>query len=327
MELFDRRELSSWLETRGHARWASGLSELLALRYAPNAHGDLPRWTSAIQQLPDPKAGDTPRIDEGRVVVQERPSIGDAIDRRVVADNLMQLHPWRKGPFRIFGIDIDTEWRSDWKWDRIADVVPWRGASVLDVGCGNGYFGWRMLEAGAALVMGCDPMLLYNAQFEVVRRYWQGPERNFVVPLRDTDLPRNLRLFDVVVSMGLLYHRASPIEHLMQLREAVRAGGTVVLETLVLDTDRADVLVPRDRYAKMRNVWFIPSPSMMEIWLHRCGFKKIRRVDVVRTTCEEQRRTEWMQFESLGDFLDSGDPHRTVEGLPAPMRGIWVAEP
>ena len=33
------------------------------------------------------------------------------------------LHPWRKGPFQIAEHEIDAEWRSDQKWDRIAPRV------------------------------------------------------------------------------------------------------------------------------------------------------------------------------------------------------------
>lgn len=40
---------------------------------------------------------------------------------------LEQLKPWRKGPFSLYGINIDTEWRSDWKWDRVYLTSPFKG--------------------------------------------------------------------------------------------------------------------------------------------------------------------------------------------------------
>ncbi len=58
--------------------------------------------------------------------------------------------------------------------------------------------------------------------------------------------------------------------------------------------------------------------------MRRAGFTDVRCVDVSHTTVEEQRSTEWMRFQSLGDFLDPSDPTRTVEGLPAPMRAVIV---
>jgi len=49
-------------------------------------------------------------------------------------------------------------------------------------------------------------------------------------------------------------------------------------------------------------------------------------VDVGQTSVEEQRRTPWMTFHSLAQFLDPDDPGLTIEGLPAPRRAILTAE-
>ncbi len=80
---------------------------------------------------------------------------------------------------------------------------------VLDVGCGNGYYGWRMLHIGARLVLGLDPFLLFLMQFEAVRKYAGANCPHYVLPLTDADLPERLNLFDVTLSMGVLYHRTS----------------------------------------------------------------------------------------------------------------------
>ncbi len=144
--------------------------------------------------------------------------------------------------------------------------------------------------------------------------------------MRGEDLPPDLACFDTVFSMGVLYHRKSPFEHLFELRGALRPGGELVLETLVVEGDEKTVLTPEGRYAKMRNVWFIPSVPLLEIWLQRCGFSDIRCVDVNRTSVDEQRATEWMIEESLAAFLDPDDPLRTMEGHPAPLRAIMVAK-
>jgi len=99
-----------------------------------------------------------------------------------------------------------------------------------------------------------------------------------------------------------------------------------VLETLVVDGDAERVLLPAGRYARMRNVWMIPSPAAGERWLQRAGFNRARCVDVTATSTDEQRSSDWMRFESLTEALDPADPRRTVEGLPAPRRGIFIAE-
>lgn len=124
--------------------------------------------------------------------------------------------------------------------------------------------------------------------------------------------------------MGVLYHRTSPIDHLKKIRRTLKPNGQVVLETLVVDSNKEEVLVPEGRYAKMRNVWFLPSVPMLQLWMVRTGFCEIEVVDVSHTTTEEQRRTEWMIFESLADFLDPKDASKTAEGYPAPRRALLL---
>jgi len=298
------------------------LGEALQRCLAQLRHGDAGDWEAALAALPALRPTD---VDLGNAAVR----IGSAaqIDpeaRARLHEALQQLHPWRKGPFSLFGIDIDTEWRSDLKWARIAPHLDLGGRRVLDVGCGNGYYALRMLGAGAGYVLGIDPTLRFLAQFRALQHYLDDP-RALLLPLRAEDLPPRLGCFDTVFSMGVLYHRTSPIDHLQALWHSLRPGGTLVLETLVIVSAEKTVLVPEDRYAKMRNVWFIPSIPMLLLWLKRAGFRNAEVIDLSRTTPEEQRRTDWMTFESLADFLDAEDPNRTIEGYPAPLRAIIVA--
>ncbi len=109
------------------------------------------------------------------------------------------------------------------------------------------------------------------------------------------------------------------------MRERLQRGGELVLETLVVEGDENTALVPAGRYARMRNVWFLPSTAMLARWLQRCGFEQVRVVDVSTTTVEEQRSTDWMRFESLSACLDPADASLTIEGYPAPRRAVLVA--
>jgi len=325
-ELFDFEPLFCQLQDEGFESWADSLRKQVHAALNVQGHGTLDTWTQAYGELPPPtNHGIT--IHDGRVTVppQKGSQSPDEIRER-----LMKFHPWRKGPFDLFGLPVDTEWRSDWKWDRIVDALELRDRSVLDVGSGNGYYGWRMLAAGAKRVVGLDPFLLYVMQHEVVKRYADQGQQNYVLPIGDDCLPQrpsaSLKAFDVTFSMGVLYHRTSPIDHLLSLASTLRPGGQLVLETLVIDSAAQDVLVPRGRYAKMRNVWFIPSIKMLELWLSRTGFRNTRVVDVTKTSVDEQRSTNWMTFESLPDFLDPADHNRTIEGYPAPLRATIAAE-
>ena len=306
-------EVLQQLANDGHGEWVARLHLGCEEAMRGDRHGQLSVWTGLLHQIPV-TTKPAWSIQQGHVTTAGA----------VSAELLREFCPWRKGPFTLGHTTIDTEWQSDWKWNRIADHVEWRDRRVLDVGCGNGYFGWRMLDAGAQAVVGLDPFLLYVAQHEIVRRL-AGPANNMVLPISDTGLISRLNAFDIVLSMGVLYHRTSPIDHLQMLREALHPGGQLVLETLIIDDSNATVLVPKVRYARMRNVWFIPSLSMLTLWLQRTGFRDVDIVDVAITTTEEQRRTDWMTFESLSEFLDPIDPTRTSEGYPAPVRAMVTA--
>jgi tRNA (mo5U34)-methyltransferase len=233
--------------------------------------------------------------------------------------------PWRKGPFSFFDTHIDTEWRSDWKWQRVLPhLSALEGRAVLDVGCGSGYHCWRLYGAGARFVLGIDPTILFLMQYLAVKRYLpQAPV--WFAPLRLEELPAPAGLFDTILSMGVLYHRRSPLDHLQELFSLLRPGGELVLETLVVEGDANTVLVPHDRYAMMRNVFFLPSTALLAIWLARMGFVDIRTVDESVTSTDEQHSTDWMRFQSLPDFLDPHDSTRTLEGYPAPRRAVLVA--
>ncbi|SUB70897.1 tRNA (mo5U34)-methyltransferase [Pluralibacter gergoviae] len=243
-----------------------------------------------------------------------------------IAQLMRNLMPWRKGPFSLYGLNIDTEWRSDWKWDRVLPhLSELTGRTILDVGCGSGYHMWRMIGAGARLAVGIDPTQLFLCQFEAVRKLLGGDQRAHLLPLGIEQMPP-LNAFDTVFSMGVLYHRRSPLEHLLQLKDQLVSEGELVLETLVVDGDENTVLVPGDRYAQMRNVYFIPSAPALKQWLEKCGFVDVKIVDMNITSTDEQRRTEWMTTESLADFLDPDDASKTVEGYPAPLRAVLIAK-
>jgi len=308
----------------GHLRpWSKRLPAQLASAFSTQHHGNVPAWQQLLASLPAHRAR---RIELNAPAV----TIGatdelDETQRETLRKALKSLIPWRKGPYSVFGIDIDTEWRSDWKWDRVLPhIAPLKDRLVLDVGCGSGYHCWRMLGAGARRVIGIDPAMLFVFQFLTLKHF--TPDRPVdVLPLPLEALPTNLQAFDTVFSMGVLYHRRSPIDHLLQLRDCLRPGGELVLETLVVDGPEGYSLVPEDRYARMRNVWFLPSIATAERWLKRCRFDDIRCVDDSITTPDEQRRTAWMPSESLADFLQPDDPRRTIEGYPAPRRAVLVA--
>ncbi len=321
--MIDYQPLYDALNDAKAEAWTALLPQQLEHGFDAGKHGDLLRWQALVDSVPQWPTTQR-RLDAGAVQIGAFDDL-TAAEKQQLESQLKTLHPWRKGPYNLFGIHIDTEWRSDWKWNRLKDhIAPLQHRLVLDVGCGNGYHCWRMLGAGAKTVVGIDPMLLNVMQFQLIRKL-HGEAPVYVLPLGIEDLPYGLKAFDTVFSMGVLYHRRSPIDHLMELRDCLKPGGELVLETLIIDGGLGEVLLPEDRYARMRNVWFLPSCDTLISWLTRCGFKNIRLLDVTVTSVEEQRSTEWMTFHSLQDFLDAYNPQLTCEGLPAPKRAIVLA--
>lgn len=284
--------------------------------------GDWARWRQHLARLPR----HTPsRIQvEGTIRIGQSSDLSDA-EQSALRKRLEEFIPWRKGPFDLFGIKIDSEWRCDMKWSRLEHLIaPLEGRTILDVGSGNGYFSLRMAAAGADLVVGLEPHMAYFAQFCAVQHFLPDPPV-VLLPIPLEELPRPLPHFDTVFSMGVIYHRRSPIDHLLQLKSALCSGGELVLETIVVDGPVGYSLMPQDQYARMSNVWFVPTVPSVSQWLERCGFINVRVIDESATRLTEQRRTEWMPFKSLDAALMADNPSQTVEGHPSPKRAIVLA--
>jgi len=297
--------------------FAQALAKLSREALAPGRHGDMPRWREALDGLPEAASGW--RIEDG-VLVAGAPVEEETGTR--LTETLRALIPWRKGPLRLGGVEINTEWRSDWKWDRVATHIDLTGARVLDIGAGNGYFGWRMLADGASTVIGCDPTLLFWHQFKAIAHF-AGPDEHILLPLKFEQIPARAD-YDAVFSMGVLYHRRDPLEHLKRIRDHLRPGGQLALETLIVPGDGDHELDPPNRYANMRNVHRLPTATRLQRWLAETGFDQIQLIDATYTTPDEQRSTDWMPFHSLANAL-SPDLARTVEDHSPPLRAVVVA--
>lgn len=302
--------------------WLRTLPQQLDEWQRSHQHGDFVKWQKLLAKLPT--------TSPSHVDLKQSVSIGKSSDiapytQKQIEGLLKQFMPWRKGPFYVHGIHVDTEWRSDWKWDRLSQhISDLQGKSVLDVGCGSGYHLWRMHGAGAKQVYGIDPTQLFLIQFLAIKHFL-GHKPVHLLPIGIEAMPA-LNAFDTVFSMGVLYHRKDALSFLTQLHQQLKRGGELVLETIVVNGDENTVLLAPERYAQMRNVWFLPSVKALILWLDRIGFIDSVCVDVTTTSLDEQRSTNWMQTQSLVDFLDPDDHTRTIEGYPAPQRAVIIAK-
>lgn len=235
------------------------------------------------------------------------------------------LHPWRKGPFRLFDYTVDAEWQSNLKWDRIAEAIgDLAGCQVLDVGCGNGYYMFRAAAHSPRAVVGMDPSIPFYYAFELVQRFLQMENLQYERMGFD-HLDIFEKTFDVTLLMGILYHHRNPIDILRSLLPVLRIGGAAIIECQTIPGEGSMALFPEERYAKARNVYFMPTKDCLINWVRRSGFRDVELVSHTKVTCEEQRRTDFMEFESLADFLDPNDHTKTIEGYPAPYRTVVKA--
>ena len=287
-------------------------------------------WRQVTRDLPEFKSECQLELGEPKLYLK-----GTWSEIEAASQTLQRLHPWRKGPIHLGDLFIDTEWRSDWKWTRVLPHLDsLQGAKVLDIGCGNAYHCWRALGEGASFVLGVDPTRLFHYQYRVCsdlfNRYAPQshhetyPVHHFPLTLEDLD-DCTLPLFDIVLSMGVLYHRRDPQEHLKSLqRHFAPSGGQLILETIV--TPNSEPFYPEGRYAQMRNVWCLPDVNTLLDWLREAGYQNPRLLDLNQTTLQEQRQTDWMRFYSLNQALDAENPNLTIEGHPAPVRAMILAD-
>lgn len=241
-------------------------------------------------------------------------------DRKKVYQVMRDFMPWRKGPFEVFGINIDAEWRSERKWNRVIPELPdLQDKIVADIGCNNGYYMFRMAQYDPKVVIGFEPYLQHYYAFKTLNTF-AGAENLAVELLGVEHITLFRKCFDVVFLMGILYHRSSPVDVLRDIRSAMSPEGVLIVESQGIPGSEPQALFPEHRYAKVPGTYFVPTGPCLANWLTRAGFTDVKVFFSHPMSGEEQRRTEWMVFESYEDFIDTSDPTLTVEGYPAPIR-------
>lgn len=243
------------------------------------------------------------------------------VDETINTDECLKkaisLKPWRKGPFKINELLIDSEWRSDIKFNILKPYLDCiEGKVVADVGCNNGYYMFRMLSFKPKKIVGFDPSTRCYEQFNFLNSCFKTDikyELKGVADLLDYE-----HKFDVIFCLGVIYHRSDPVLMLKQLKQSLNKDGIVFLDTIYFESEQPFALVPDTSYAKMSNVYFIPSIKALQNWCKKANFSSFEILSTLKTTSEEQRKTEWIDGFSLDDFLSDED--FTKEGYPAPRR-------
>lgn len=245
----------------------------------------------------------------------------DEVTRKRIKDIAIALKPWRKGPFEVFDTFIDSEWQSFIKYNLLKPYFNLKDKIVGDIGCNNGYYLFRMLEQNPKILIGFDPSALYKTQFDFINFYAKTP---IIFELFGVEhLPFYERKFDTLFCLGVLYHRHNPIETLKHLQKSLNENGELFLDTFYISGDSEMVLSPKKTYSKIPNVHFIPTIKALQNWAEKAKFREFNVLETKKTDLNEQRKTKWINGESLEDFLNPNDKNLTIEGYEAPKR-IYV---
>ncbi|MDD6055775.1 MAG: tRNA 5-methoxyuridine(34)/uridine 5-oxyacetic acid(34) synthase CmoB [Helicobacteraceae bacterium] len=241
----------------------------------------------------------------------------------LVCEVARALIPWRKGPFKINSLEINSEWNSYIKYNLLESHLEIENKIIGDIGCNNGYYMFKMLEKNPAKILGFDPMPLCYLQF-LFLDFFIKDKRIIFELLGIEELSFFQNYFDVLLCLGILYHRKSPLDSIKLIYNGLKKGGFAIFDCLIIDGDTETALCPKERYAKMPNVYFIPTLTTFKNWLYANGFKDIVHITTLKTAFSEQRKTAWSSGESLENFLDSSG-EKTIEGYPAPKRAYLKA--
>jgi tRNA (mo5U34)-methyltransferase len=268
-------------------------------------------------------AGVTWRVEEDTVALESQSGVFDSGEPGFTI--LQKYMPWKKGPFRFDSTLIDAEWRSDLKWRRLLPHIPdLKGKVIADIGASNGYFMFRMAEHQPEFILGVEPASKPWANFMFMQNQVRMPSMT-MEPIDVDQLAIFDKAFDVIFFMGVIYHHKDPFGALATLFRCLKPGGTLILESQGIPGEEPCALVPRSRYAHARGVYYLPTASCIQHWLHRSNFRDIECFANIQLTPEQQRTTEWAPIRSLKDFLKPDDPSKTIEGYPAPLRIYFKA--
>ena len=255
-------------------------------------------------------------------------SLGDVVDIRIanlssedaqqIKETALLMKPWRKGPFRINELFIDSEWQSQIKYNLLEPHFDLKGKVVGDIGCNNGYYLFRMLSQKPEKLIGFDPSAIYYSQFQFLDHFIKSDIVYELLGVEHVEFYEHK--FDTLFCLGVLYHRSDPVAMLKSLYKGLNKGGELILDTFMIDGEEEMCLTPRDRYSKIPNIYFVPTVNALKNWCLRAGFESVEVLEIMKTDLTEQRKTEWIDTQSLEDFLDPNDPEKTVEGYPAPKR-------
>jgi SAM-dependent methyltransferase len=124
------------------------------------------------------------------------------------------------------------------------EAMDLTGKRVLDIGCRDGLFSFKAESMGAEEVIGIDNDISKPATEFII------PVLNSKVKMHQINLydiyPATFGLFDIVIFAGVLYHLRYPFWGLKKIRDILKIGGTLLIETAIWlgELDKAALFCP-----------------------------------------------------------------------------------
>jgi 2-polyprenyl-3-methyl-5-hydroxy-6-metoxy-1,4-benzoquinol methylase len=153
-------------------------------------------------------------------------------------------------------------------------------ASAIDIASATGRFSFALAERGLGRVVGVEIRPEQVAQAQLVQDTVGGYENlRFEHEPMSADDPafRAGEVYDLVLSLGLLYHLANPLQHLLNLGRMTRK--IAVIKTLIhREAPRTWKLVQEDPTFITKatsGVSWIAHYMEVERWLKAAGFKRV----------------------------------------------------
>ena len=118
----------------------------------------------------------------------------------------------------------------------VLEEMPWKGKTVLDVGCGTGETAYYIAKKGADRVVGLD----YSPEaIAVARATHQHPHLFF----EKKDVKDVKEKFDVIITMGTLEHTDNPFAMLKKFKSMLNPGGSIIVTSPNWSNPRGYVLL------------------------------------------------------------------------------------
>ncbi|MFQ5565068.1 MAG: class I SAM-dependent methyltransferase [Paracoccaceae bacterium] len=142
----------------------------------------------------------------------------DDLDRSRIVSDILAIDDWRH-PYEIEGKpnELEKAWFREWhpwRWSIDRPVInealgDLKGATLLDVACNDGWYGFQAAE-DCAIVTGIDGRKDAIQRANLIRQYFEVDNIQYVVG--DIEDESSLTgTYDVTLFYGILYHLSDPI--------------------------------------------------------------------------------------------------------------------